>query len=53
MWAGIIVLVLVVALVSTAAYLEVSIRRPRLRRDDKLAQRPITGWGTDHNLPRI
>lgn len=53
MWAGIIVLVLVVALASTAAYLETTIRRPHLRRDNKPAQRPITGWGTDHNLPTV
>lgn len=53
MWAGIIFLVLVVALASTAAYLETSVGRPRLRRDDKPTQRPITGWGTDHNLPTI
>jgi len=53
MWTGVIVLVLVVALASTAAYLEVSIRRPHLRRHDRPAQRPITGWGTDHDLPGL
>ena len=51
MWAGIFVLVLVVALASTAAYLETGIRRPRLRREDKPAQSPITGLGTEHKFP--
>ena len=51
MWAGIIFLVLVVALASTAAYLNGSVRRPRLRREDKPLHSPITGLGTEHKLP--
>jgi hypothetical protein len=53
MWAGIIFLVLAVALTLYAAYLNGSLRRPQLRSDDKPAQRPITGLGTEHDLPRL
>lgn len=53
MWAGIIFLVLAAALALSAAYLNGSIRRPHLRGDDSPGQRPITGWGTDHNLPGL
>ena len=51
MWTGIFVLVLVVVLAGTAAYLEFSIGRPRLKREDRPAQSPITGLGTEHKLP--
>jgi hypothetical protein len=53
MWAGIIFLVLAAALTLLAAYLNGSVRRPRLRREDKPSQRPIAGLGTDNDLPRF
>ena len=53
MWAGIIFLVLTAALTVLAVYLNGSLRRPHLKRGDKPMQRPITGLGTEHDLPRL
>ena len=53
MRAGIVFIVVVVALLVTVALLNGAGRRPRLRGGDRPSRPPIVGWGNDSGLPRL